>query len=405
MHCLLPILLLLSGAYSALATEVGNVTYEQAIDGSRLVTVRYTLTGDTSFVSLSLSLDGGSTFRNLQQTAEGDLGMGIPPGEHTISVDLGALGEIASIDAQFRVAADATRLIRIPAGQFMMGEDSLNSPEHLVTLTRDFALGRTEVSNAEYLEALNWAQSQGLIEVENDVVTQHGAVLLQTFDANFDQHEIRYNRDTGHFYLHAGTYDAGSYGPGEAYPAGYLAANFPVMQLTWYGAACYCDWRSQMNGLPAYYNGNWDQTPVPDNPYEAVGFRLPTEAEWEFAAQHDDERIYPWGSAAPTCNRTNFFPSTFCTGWTRAVGTRPQGVNSLGLHDMAGNVYEWVNDWLGDYGTGPDTDPTGPASGSQRITRGGCWFSMENLSCAYRSWNDPSAISYLVGFRVCRTLH
>jgi formylglycine-generating enzyme required for sulfatase activity len=146
-------------------------------------------------------------------------------------------------------------LVRIPAGQFIMGQANVATPEHTVTLTHDFLLGRTEVTNAQFLEALNWAKAQGLVSVVGDFVKQYDVNLLRLNDSVFDYLEIRYNPGTQQFYLHAGTYDGGSTGPGEAYPEGYDPANHPVKHVSWYGAACYCDWRSLMENLPPYYCG------------------------------------------------------------------------------------------------------------------------------------------------------
>jgi formylglycine-generating enzyme required for sulfatase activity len=290
----------------------------------------------------------------------------------------------------------------------MMGQAGVATPEHEVTLTHDFLLGRTEVTNAQYLEALNWAQAQGLVSVVGDYVQQYGVNLLRINESGYDRYEIRYNAGTQQFYLHAGTYDAGSWGPGEAYPGGsYDPANHPVKYVSWYGAACYCDWRSQMENLPRYYEGQWGQIPNPRNPYTATGYRLPTEAEWEFAAQYDDERTYPWGSAAPTCTLANFYNSSYyCVGWTSPVGAHPAGASSLGLQDMAGNVWEWCNDWYTSYSAGAVSDPPGPASGSYRVVRGGGWgsFGAASLPCASRGSVNPSNTGNGSGFRLCRTL-
>jgi formylglycine-generating enzyme required for sulfatase activity len=160
-----------------------------------------------------------------------------------------------------------------------------------------------------------------------------------------------------------------------------------------------------MNGLPAYYNGAWTQVPSHNNPYAATGYRLPTEAEWELVAQYDDERTYPWGSAAPTCTLANYRPSGYCVGWTSPVGTYPAGASSLGLQDMAGNVWEWCNDWYESFSSSQQSNPAGPASGSYRVKRGGCWyFSATGLPCAYRNHGSPSYTDYGNGFRLCRTL-
>ena len=97
---------------------------------------------------------------------------------------------------------------------------------------------------------------------------------------------------------------------------------------------------------------------------------MPTDAEWEYAAQWDDERIYPWGDEDPDCSCANFYTGTYCVYWTTPVGSYPDAPEVLGLSDMAGNLFEWCNDWwVCNLGTSPETDPTGPGSGSRRVTR------------------------------------
>jgi formylglycine-generating enzyme required for sulfatase activity len=133
---------------------------------------------------------------------------------------------------------------------------------------------------------------------------------------------------------------------------------------------------------------------------------LPTDAEWEYAAQHDDERIYPWGNEVPSCDVANYWGCL----WgdypvTAAVGSYPAAPASLGLYDMAGNVYEWCNDWHAcDLGTSPATDPTGPGSGSGRLLRGGSWsVDWDSLPCSARFYDYPSRTYYSLGFRVARS--
>jgi formylglycine-generating enzyme required for sulfatase activity len=299
-------------------------------------------------------------------------------------------------------------MVLIPAGQFMMGQAGVATPEHEVTLTNDFLLGRTEVTNQQYLEALQWAYdhpAQTGVSATASTVTAYGVELLDLDATNYC--EIAFNTGTQQFYLVARTYNQGTWGPGFAYPGGsYDPGTHPVKEVSWYGAACYCDWRSQMENLPLYYEGQWNQIPSPRNPYAAEGYRLPTEAEWEFAAQYDDERSYPWGNATPTCTLANYRPSGLCVGWTSPVGAHLSGASALGLQDMAGNLWEWCNDWHTSHSSSPQNNPAGPNSGSIRVLRGGCWYTDASyLACAFRTGNPPSYTSYLSGgFRLCRTL-
>jgi formylglycine-generating enzyme required for sulfatase activity len=274
-------------------------------------------------------------------------------------------------------------LIVIPAGSFTMGQAGVATPEHQVTLTRSFELSRTEITNAQYMAALQWAYdhpAQTGVSATASTVTAYGVELLDLDDPDC---EIRFSG--GQFRVDAGR------------------EQHPVIEVSWYGAACYCDWLSLMSGLTAYYDGQWSQIPSPNNPYTALGYRLPTEAEWEFAAQYDDERTYPWGNTAPTpCVQANY---SSCLSQTAPVGSYPAGDSELGLKDMAGNVWELCNDWYASYSAGAVSDPPGPSGGSYRVRRGGYWDSgAAYLRCARRNGLTPSTADYNFGFRLCRTL-
>jgi formylglycine-generating enzyme required for sulfatase activity len=135
---------------------------------------------------------------------------------------------------------------------------------------------------------------------------------------------------------------------------------------------------------------------------------LPTDAEREYAARFDDERIYPWGSDFPNCGLANFRQTSFCVGWTSPVGDYPDAPAALGLSDMAGNVHEWCNDrYENDLGTSPVTDPTGLRSGGSRMFRGGSWLdSFYELRCASRfDFAYPDGSPGVFGFRVSRTVN
>ena len=280
----------------------------------------------------------------------------------------------------------------VPPGDFTMGQVGVAEPEHDVILTHGFFLGTNELTNSEYIQALQWAFENSYVSATGSTVQAFGQELLDLDDLGC---EIVF--DGSIFGLRESPHALAQ----SAYPEGYYSADHPVIEVSWYGAACYCDWLSELEGLTPFYQGNWDQS-IEHNPYLAAGYRLPTAAEWEYSGRFNDGRSFPWGEDYPDCNRANFDISDPCVGWTAPVGSYPSGVNQIGLMDMAGNVWEWIGDW-----TGLDTttvNPLGPESGSYRVTRGGYWDDGSNrLRCAYLTGNFPALTDYGRGFRVCRT--
>ena len=144
------------------------------------------------------------------------------------------------------------------------------------------------------------------------------------------------------------------------------------------------------------------------------GGRLPTEAEWEVAARGRNGQSWPWGLSAPSCNRANHkFVTAYCEGGVLEVGTLPLGASPFGLQDVAGNVWEWVDDWYDAtyYQFRESTDPQSPTKCASRIEdprgectmkvlRGGAWDTTEDtLSPFRRNFASPELIDVNIGFR------
>ncbi|MCL2480367.1 MAG: formylglycine-generating enzyme family protein [Spirochaetaceae bacterium] len=191
----------------------------------------------------------------------------------------------------------------------------------------------------------------------------------------------------------------------------------PVEQVSWYDVLVFCNKLSIKEGLTPVYtisgttnpdywgavptssNGTWDAVTVNWN---ANGYRLPTEAEWEFACRGGTTTAYSYGN---TANPDYMWYDVNSGSITHEVGKKLP--NAWGLYDMHGNVYEWCWDWYDDY-EGAVTDPKGPGTpnmsyGAYRVGRGGCWVGdAQYARSAFRIYFGPWSRNGTVGFRVVR---
>jgi formylglycine-generating enzyme required for sulfatase activity len=244
--------------------------------------------------------------------------------------------------------SDGMVMVYVPAGEFQMGNAEGygdERPVHTVYLD-GFWIDQTEVTNEQFAAFLNEEGNQ-----------EEGGVTW----LNIDDEDCLIEQ-TG-----------GEYGPKSGY------AEHPVVQVGWYGAAAYCEWARA---------------------------RLPTEAEWEYAARGPESRMFPWGDE---------FDCALCNSWregcdgyvrTAPVGSFPDGASWCGALDMVGNVWECVADWYDSdyYADSPSENPTGPSSGMFRVLRGGSWYLPEHaaVSRAYRGNDLPVSTYDYLGFRCAR---
>jgi formylglycine-generating enzyme required for sulfatase activity len=407
---LMAVLLLSATLVHAQGTQllVSNVQVQQ-----RQFTALYDITYDLEtvgdlpvWVSLILSMDGGATYPNLCTTVTGDVGAGVLPGtgKHIVwnaGTDFPGLN---SATCRLRVTAGAGEseilagFVAILPGTFTMGSPT-NEPgrgsaetQHQVTLTHGLYVQSTEVTNQQYRDLAQWAYDHGYVTATSASIRDNldgSTQILRTLGA--ESYEI---------YFNAGVF-------------GCVNPDYPVKYVTWYGSVAYCDWLSLQQGLArAYSHSTWQCNG--GNPYSAAGYRLPTEAEWEYACRAGSTTafangafIYPYAMMCSPYDPIE--PNLNLMGWYcgNAFGlTHPvaqKTPNAWGLYDMHGNLWEWCNDWSGPYG-GTVTDPVGSGTGSTRVRRGGEWNYIALLCrSAQRIDDTPGSSGKTVGFRPVRS--
>ena len=306
-------------------------------------------------------------------------------------------------------------MVYIPYGGFEMGDHFLEGtsselPLHPVLLD-SFLMGKYEVTNRRYCDFLNSAEDGGDIKVNDGIVyassdDSNSHPYCDTSTSN-SYSQIDYNDVNGTFSVRT-----------KGDPPRNMSDD-PMVMVSWYGAAAYCNWRSNREGYETCYNlSSWECD------FSKNGYRLPTEAEWEYAARGGKPyRRFPWGDtinhdyanysangSAYTYDTNPYTTNTFHPNWNDGIYpyTSPAGSfsdNFFGLFNMTGNVWEWCNDWYDStyYSTSPYDNPQGPVNGTFRLLRGGSWkYDASHCRVALRCSSYSTGRNNIFGFRVVR---
>lgn len=283
------------------------------------------------------------------------------------------------------------KLAVIPAGEFFMGSTPLQihqvrrgdlsfrkdwereeQPQHHVQISRPFLLGAHEVTRGQFREFVR--STRYVTDAQRDA---KGGMGFDAATGEFKQ-DPHFNWET---------------------PGFVQSDDHPVVNVSWNDAVAFCQWLSRK---------------------EKIAYRLPTEAEWEYACRAGTTTLYSYGddpegltalaNVSDATAREKFSSWSGIGGRDGNVFTAPVGSfqpNAFGLFDMHGNVWEWCRDWFGEsyYANSPEKDPPGPPTGTVRVFRGGSWYDAASLCrAAFRYWDVPTYRDYFVGFRVAADL-
>ena len=238
------------------------------------------------------------------------------------------------------------------------------------------------------------------VEVENDLVFVEGGTFTMgspadepgRHDDEGPQHEVTVSS----FYMSKYEVTQAQYwAVMRSNPSFFIGYNKPVEQVSWYDAVNFCNELSEDEGLEKVYTIN--STDVTAD-WTKNGYRLPTEAEWEYAARGGKNSKGYVYSGSDTAGDVAWYSDNEGD-TTHEVGTK--AANELGLYDMSGNVDEWCWDWYGSYGSDAQTDPVGPFTGPSRVLRGGSWYYYAgHVRVAGRFSSSPGNSNYYFGFRL-----
>jgi len=267
--------------------------------------------------------------------------------------------------------AQVPKMILVEGGEFTMGSNSgvpEEKPAHKVTVS-SFNIGEAEVTVADYTK----------------YVSATGATMPDAPNKEW----LNSHTHTKMLYASSGK---GWWG---------WQANFPMNNVNWYDAIKYCNWLSSKNGLAKCYkknaDGGWDLD------RSANGYRLPTEAEWEFAARGGNKSAKTKYSGSNNINEVAWYDETSKLAGPKAVKTKKP--NELGIYDMSGNVWEWCSDYYKSnfYASSPSADPFCGTSQPYRVLRGGSWhYRAELTKVTSRDGPKAAKTNYNYGFRLAK---
>ena len=259
------------------------------------------------------------------------------------------------------------------------GVDSNENPVHTVTFTRDIYMCDHEVTQAEW-----------------EAVMGNNPSYFQGVDEN------------------------------KKVADGEVQENRPVESITWYEAVAFCNELTKKENITAravapkqvdyvyfsddtftrpYTKDDASSNKLPYMKIDATGYRLPTEAEWEYAARGGiadiDKAVWAGTTAKSELEKYAWYKDNSNN---RTHEVKKKQVNGYRLYDMSGNVFEWCWDWEGDYANGDVTDPVGASSGLNRVTRGGCWeYDASHCRASFRRLFSPGYRGSNLGFRLVRS--
>ena len=285
-----------------------------------------------------------------------------------------APGKIKAIDFSTMELAEAPEVKEFP--DFLPGEEEPVEIPHNMVLVEKGSFTFGDISDGK--------------ETPLSKVTFTYDFYIGKYEVTFDEYD--------EFFI-----DAGMQRPSDE---GWGRGQRPIINVSWFDAIAYCNWLSEKENLPKAYDNNGNLLDkdgrVTTDPSKVMGYRLPTEAEWEYAARGGNKSKGYKYSGSDTTDEVAWYTSNSGSK-TQEVGKK--ALNELGLYDMSGNVWEWCSDFYANYSSLEQTNPYNN-SGSFRVLRGGSWGNVATyVRVAGRSFNTPASTGSNLGFRIAKTVH